>query len=113
MEKEEKVIKKPRKSLTAFSLIFIILILVAAVTWFIPSVSNAKLSDVVMAPVKGLSDACDICIFILILGGFLDIVKKTGALEAGIATLVRKLKGRELWLIPILMFIFSVGGTTY
>lgn len=113
MEKEEKVLKKPKKSLTAFSLIFIILILVAAVTWFIPSVSNAKLSDIVMAPVKGFSDACDICIFILILGGFLAIVKKTGALEAGIATLVRKLKGRELWLIPILMFIFSVGGTTY
>lgn len=23
------------------------------------------------------------------------------------------MKGKELWLIPILMFIFSIGGTTY
>ena len=32
---------------------------------------------------------------------------------AGIAALVKKLKGNELVLIPILMFIFSIGGTTY
>src|SRR5699024_2730916 len=31
----------------------------------------------------------------------------------GIAALVKKLKGNELILIPILMFIFSIGGTTY
>ena len=30
-----------------------------------------------------------------------------------IAALVHKLKGNELVLIPILMFIFSIGGTTY
>ena len=33
--------------------------------------------------------------------------------DAGIAALVKKLKGNELILIPILMFIFSIGGTTY
>ena len=49
----------------------------------------------------------------LILGGFLGIVTETGALDAGIAALVKKLKGNELILIPILMFIFSIGGTTY
>lgn len=44
---------------------------------------------------------------------FLAIVKHTGALETGIAALVRKLKGNELLIIPVLMFIFSIGGTTY
>lgn len=102
-----------RPGLTAFSIILILLVLVAAVTWVIPDVTNAKLSDIVMAPVNGFVDAIDVCIFVLILGGFLAIVKKTGALEAGIATLVRKLKGRELLIIPVLMFIFSIGGTTY
>ncbi len=117
--KKEKVVKQKsptnmgRPGLTAFSIILILLVLVAAVTWFIPGVTNAKLSDIVMAPVNGFVDAIDVCIFVLILGGFLAIVKKTGALEAGIATLVRKLKGRELLIIPVLMFIFSVGGTTY
>ena len=111
MEKEIK--KKRRGQITAFTLIMIILIVVAAVTWLIPSVTNAKVSDIVMAPVNGFKDAVEICIFIIILGGFLAIVSKTGALETGIAALVKKLHGHELWIIPILMFIFSIGGTTY
>ena len=113
---EENVEKSPnmgKKGLTAFSIILILLAIVAAVTWFIPDVTNAKLSDIIMAPVNGFVDAADVCIFVLILGGFLGIVKHTGALENGIATVVRKLKGNELLIIPVLMFIFSVGGTTY
>jgi len=118
MVKEE--VRNPKRpnfmgkpGLTAFSIILILLVLVAASTWFIPEVTNAKLSDILMAPVKGFNDAVEVCIFVLILGGFLGIVKKTGALENGIAVLVKKLKGRELLLIPVLMFIFSIGGTTY
>ena len=111
--KEKSPTNMGRKGLTAFSIILILLVVVAASTWFIPDVISAKLSDIIMAPVNGFVSAVDVCIFILILGGFLAIVKKTGALEAGIATLVRKLKGRELLLIPVLMFVFSVGGTTY
>lgn len=113
---EENAEKSPnmgKKGLTAFSIILILLAIVAAVTWFIPDVTNAKLSDIIMAPVNGFVDAVDVCIFVLILGGFLGIVKHTGALENGIATVVRKLKGNELLIIPVLMFIFSVGGTTY
>ena len=48
-----------------------------------------------------------------LLGGLLAVINKTGALETGIKVLVRKLKGRELLLIPILMFIFSICGSTY
>lgn len=102
-----------KKGLTAFSIILLLLLVVSAVTWFIPGVTSAKLSDIVMAPVNGFVDAVEVCIFVLILGGFLAIVKHTGALETGIAALVRKLKGNELLIIPVLMFIFSIGGTTY
>ena len=114
-EKEAKAKQEPKekKRLSSFSIIIILLFIVAAVTWFIPEVSNAKLSDILMAPVNGFSDSMEVCIFILILGGFLAVVTKTGALENGIAVLVKKMKGKELWLIPILMFIFSIGGTTY
>ena len=62
---------------------------------------------------SSFTDALPVCLFVLILGGFLGIVTETGALDAGIAALVKKLKGNELVLIPILMFIFSIGGTTY
>jgi uncharacterized ion transporter superfamily protein YfcC len=111
MEKEVK--RKKREGITAYLLIFIILFCVAAVTWLIPSVKNATLADIVMAPVNGFKDSVEVCIFIIILGGFLGVVNKTGALETGIAALVKKMHGHELWIIPILMFIFSIGGTTY
>ncbi|MGG7017969.1 UNVERIFIED_CONTAM: hypothetical protein P3E19_32210, partial [Pseudomonas aeruginosa] len=56
-------------------------------------VVGAKLSDIIMAPFNGFKDAIEINIFILVLGGFLNIVTQTGALEAGIQSVVKKLKG--------------------
>ena len=38
---------------------------------------------------------------------------KTGAINAGIAAVVAKLKGKEKWMFPILMTIFAIGGTSY
>ena len=60
-----------------------------------------------------LFGAIDVALFILVIGGFIGITMKTGAIQAGIAKLVGKLKGRERWMIPILMMIFAIGGTTF
>jgi uncharacterized ion transporter superfamily protein YfcC len=38
---------------------------------------------------------------------------KTGAIDAGIGWLLTALKGREIWMIPILMTAFAAGGTSY
>ena len=38
---------------------------------------------------------------------------KTGAIQGGIARIVDRLKGRERLMIPILMIVFALGGTTY
>ena len=118
--------KKSGFALTAFSIIFILLIGLGILSHLLPNATfvdeeivngsgtvGAKLSDILMSPILGFESAIDVCIFVLILGGFLAIVTKTGALETGIQVLVKKLKGRELILIPILMLIFSIGGTTY
>ncbi len=107
--------KKTKKSLTSFTILFIIIIVLAAVTWLIPgdAVTGATLANIAMAPVEGFNDAIDVCVFVLILGGFLGIVTKTGALDNGIAVLVKKLHGKELVLIPVLMTLFSIGGSTY
>jgi uncharacterized ion transporter superfamily protein YfcC len=51
--------------------------------------------------------------FVLIIGGFLGVTMKTGAINAGIARVVERLKGRERWMFPILMTVFAIGGTTY
>ena len=66
-----------------------------------------------MAPINGFSSALGVSLFVLVLGGFLGVVMKTGALNAAITTVVKKLNGKEIYMIPILMFLISLGGTTY
>lgn len=126
-EKKKEAKKKNLKfGLSAFSIILLLTIILGLITHLLPSavfegedivngsgVVKATLADVLMAPIKGFENAIDVCIFVFILGGFLNIVSKSGALETGVKALVKKLKGHELILIPILMFIFSIGGTTY
>lgn len=118
---------------TAYSILAILIIVLAVLTWIIPAGSYEYLADgepiagtyhavaqnaqgvgaVFLAPLKGLYDAIEVAVFILMVGGFLGIVMETGAINAGINTIVQKLKGREKLLIPILMFIFALGGTTF
>jgi uncharacterized ion transporter superfamily protein YfcC len=60
-----------------------------------------------------LFGAIDIALFILVIGGFLGVTMKTGAIQAGIGSLVQRMKGRERWMIPALMSVFALGGTSY
>lgn len=76
-------------------------------------VVGAELYQVLIAPILGFEDAIDVCIFVMVLGGFLAIMAKTKALETGIKILVKKMHGKEYLLILLLMFIFSIMGTTY
>ena len=64
-------------------------------------------------PATGMANAVDVAVFVLIIGGFLAVVTKTGAIDAGIGALLTSLKGREVWMIPILMAAFAAGGTSY
>ncbi|MBR0488119.1 YfcC family protein [Candidatus Saccharibacteria bacterium] len=76
-------------------------------------VVGAELWQVLIAPILGFENAIDVCIFVMVLGGFLAVVARTKALETGIKKLVEKLHGKEYLLILLLMLIFSVFGTTY
>jgi uncharacterized ion transporter superfamily protein YfcC len=60
-----------------------------------------------------LFGAIDIALFILVIGGFLGVTMKTGAIQAGIATLVQRMQGKERWMIPVLMGVFALGGTSF
>lgn len=108
-EKKKKSFKLP----TAYTVLLSITAIIAIATYFIPGVKKATLADFVMAPITGLQDSIDIAIFVLLIGGFLGVTTKTGALDAGIGNVVAKLKGKELILIPVLMFLFSLGGTSF
>ena len=105
--------KKKRQSISAFTILILIIILLAFTTYLFPQVENATLATVVMAPYKGFVEAIDVCGFILVLGGFLGVLTKTGALDTGIKSLVNRLNGKEIYLIPLLMILFALGGTTF
>ncbi len=118
---------------TAFTILFGLIILVAIATYLIPAGQYNYLADgepiagtyhtmptqgqnpgdILKAPLEGLYDAIDIAAFILMVGGFLGVVMETGAIDTGIRSIVRRLHGREKYMIPILMFIFAMGGTTF
>lgn len=137
---------------SAFTILFILLILIALATWLIPAGSydynedgepipgtynevpanpQALLVSALKGPINGmygiedetgnvdvwnygeLFGAIDVAMFVLIIGGFLGVTMKTGAINAGIAWVVNRLQGKERWMFPILMTIFAIGGTSY
>lgn len=116
--KSEKPKKEKKNALSAFSILLILLVLLAIITMImgasgVAGITGASIADITTAPIKGFEEALPVCLFVLVLGGFLGVMAETGALDAGIGALVSKLKGKEILLIPILMLIFSIGGTTY
>ncbi len=119
---------------TAYTILFLLLILVAAATWLIPAGAYERTGeeetpvagtyqavdptpqgpgDVILASFQGFYDAVDVALFILMVGGFLGVVMKTGAIDAGVSNVIRILNGKEIWLIPVLMILFSLGGTSF
>lgn len=124
---------------SAYTILFILIALMALLTWVIPAgvykqdkagnlisgtyhtiASHPQgLWDVFMAPVIGMvgndvtSGAIQIALFILVIGGFLGVVNQTGALNDGIRAVVLNSRGHEKRLIIVLMIIFALGGSTY
>lgn len=117
---------------TAYTILLLLLVLVAAATWIIPAGSYDRagetpvagtyhavaqqpqgVGDVILASFQGFYDAVDVALFILMVGGFLGVVMATGAIDAGVSNVVRLLGGKEIFLIPVLMLLFSLGGTSF
>ena len=144
---------KPRFKLpSAYTILFGLIVAMAALTWVIPAGEyqldkegaplpgtyheiegqpQRVLIDSLTAPINGLYGienakgnisyynsgalfgAIDVALFIIVIGGFLGVTMQTGAIQAGIGRLVERLRGRERWMIPLLMFVFALGGSTY
>ena len=143
--------RKGFKLPSAYTILFLLIVLTAIATWIIPAGSydyqdgspvpgtyhavDADPARIVinslMAPINGmygieaadrsisvwnegvLFGAIDVALFILVIGGFLGVTMRTGAIQSGITRVVERLRGRERLLIPILMILFALGGTTY
>jgi len=69
--------------------------------------------DIIISPVEGIMDTVDIMVFVLILGGIIGLVNKTGAFDAAIAALSKKTQGKEFLLIVVVYALIALGGTTF
>ncbi len=129
--------KKRFKMPTSFSIIIGIVIFVAILSYFLPGgaydyvdpdatklepiagtyheveSTPQGIGAIILSPINGFMDAVDIILYTLIIGGFLAVVMKTGALDAGIGDILRRFKGREKFLVPILMAIFAFAGAAF
>jgi uncharacterized ion transporter superfamily protein YfcC len=65
------------------------------------------------SPIKGIIAASDIIFLVLIIGGLIGIMNLTGAFDAGISWIAKKLKGKEYILIILVTTLIAAGGTTF
>ncbi len=67
----------------------------------------------VQSPIKGIIEAADIIFLVLIIGGLIGVMNKTGAFDAGISWLAQTLEGKEYILIILVTTLIAAGGTTF
>ena len=69
--------------------------------------------EFLQAPIKGIIETSDIIFLVLIIGGLVGVVEKSGAFSSGIQWLSGVLKGREYMLIISTTLLMALGGTTF
>lgn len=69
--------------------------------------------DVLQAPAVGIQQAVEVIAFILVVGGSFQVITATGAITSGMARIVKKFKSKDILIIPILMVVFALGGSTF
>ncbi len=139
MEKQEGIKKKKDKEHIRMPHIFVILFMivlgVALLTYIIPAGQYARIEDpntgreildvtsfsyVEKNPTtpmdlfrsipEGLIQTSEIVFLILIIGGAMEVITKSGALVNGIGALAKKLGSREHFMIPMFLFVFAWAG---
>jgi len=72
----------------------------------------AGVREVLLAFPRGLAATAPIVFYIFLIGGTFGVLQATGALEAGIHALVAGAGGRGEAVLPLLVFVFALGGGT-
>ena len=71
------------------------------------------LDELIEAPISGIAESIDIIIFVLVLGGIVGIVNKTGTFNIAMKAISQKTKGKEFSLVIISFIFFAAGGTIF
>lgn len=116
-----------------------LVVLVFALSWLVPSgtyervekngrqvtvpgtfheVSKVRLGPqwLMIAPIKGFVDGALIISFLFLIGGSFNVIQETGTVHFAIRKLTLALRSRpwaEKLLIPVMMIIFSLGGSIF
>lgn len=110
-------VSKKRYVPSSFLVIFGLMILFIIISWIgqaaTDTINGIGILDAFTSIWHGFVGKASIILFIFAIGGTLGVMTKINAIDAGIDALVRKLGDKTLILIPILMLLFGLGGTTY
>ena len=132
-----------RKLLDTWLVVFFILVVIAILTWIVPSgsfdyetididgtarkvaiagsyheiskseVSATGLLGLFASLYEGCVSAADIIFVIMTCAATFGVIVKTGAFHAFIGRVVQKNGSRSLILIPVLMLVFGLGGSLF
>ncbi len=69
--------------------------------------------EALLAPIKGTKEVVDIIVVVLFVGGLLALEARIGAIQAGFQVLMKRMRGKEKWLIPMLIILFAICGSAY
>ncbi|MCK5867173.1 MAG: YfcC family protein [Mycoplasmataceae bacterium] len=115
--KKERQPGKKRYFPSSFLIIVGIMLLFVIGSWIGQAVTNditgIGFLDVFTSIWKGFTNKAEVILFIFSIGGTLGVMTRLKVIDAGITALVNKLKDKVWLLIPMLMVLFGLGGTTY
>ncbi len=88
-------------------------LLVKAGTYTLVESNPTTATQLFSSVFRGLVRASEIIAFIFVVGGAFGIVSRTGAISAGLSSLVNKLENKETWMVAIVMTAFAICGATF
>lgn len=73
----------------------------------------SSIDDIFMAFPNGLLEVAHIVFYIFIVGGAFGVITATGAIEAGINLVVRRVGQYRGAVVPVLTLVFAIGGGSF
>lgn len=136
MENKIDVTKKKREFPHTLIIISCIILLAASLTYIVPAgqydrvedsatgrvlvdpdsyhrteQNPASIMDIFTAVPEGFLSTAWICFLILIVGGAFSVVTSTGAIQAFLNSIISKSRGKDIYFIPVIIFLFSLIPT--
>jgi len=121
-----------------YFIIFVLILIATLATWTLPAGEYERFKDpnsgktivdpesfhyvdpnpvdpfeMLQAIPTGFKQAAGIIAFVFIIAGAIQIIRSTGALDAGIIAMVNRLKGRDTPLLLAIMFVFALLGSVF